>query len=80
MLSLNLVVLFGELIFIFFLKGGIVIGSVRCKDFREREGRFRVVYNLVKFGIINLCVIGGDGSFIGVDIFRFEWSDLLSDF
>lgn len=56
-----------------------MIGSARCKDFREREGRLRAAYNLVKRGITNLCVIGGDGSLTGADTFRSEWSDLLSD-
>lgn len=60
-------------------KGGTVIGSARCKDFREREGRLRAAHNLVKRGITNLCVIGGDGSLTGADTFRSEWSDLLSD-
>lgn len=60
-------------------KGGTVIGSARCKDFREREGRLRAAYNLVKRGITNLCVIGGDGSLTGADTFRSEWSDLLGD-
>uniref|UniRef100_A0A9L0RZY5 ATP-dependent 6-phosphofructokinase n=1 Tax=Equus caballus TaxID=9796 RepID=A0A9L0RZY5_HORSE len=59
--------------------GGTVIGSARCKDFREREGRLRAAHNLVKLGITNLCVIGGDGSLTGADTFRSEWSDLLSD-
>lgn len=61
------------------LKGGTVIGSARCKDFREREGRLRAAHNLVKRGITNLCVIGGDGSLTGADTFRSEWSDLLND-
>lgn len=56
-----------------------MIGSARCKDFREREGRLRAAHNLVKRGITNLCVIGGDGSLTGADTFRSEWSDLLSD-
>lgn len=59
--------------------GGTVIGSARCKDFREREGRLRAAHNLVKRGITNLCVIGGDGSLTGADTFRSEWSDLLND-
>ncbi|XP_060268660.1 ATP-dependent 6-phosphofructokinase, muscle type isoform X5 [Ovis aries] len=59
--------------------GGTVIGSARCKDFREREGRLRAAHNLVKRGITNLCVIGGDGSLTGADTFRSEWGDLLSD-
>nr|KAF6374911.1 phosphofructokinase, muscle [Pipistrellus kuhlii] len=59
--------------------GGTVIGSARCKDFREREGRLRAAHNLVKRGITNLCVIGGDGSLTGADTFRSEWSGLLND-
>ncbi len=61
------------------LKGGTVIGSARCKDFQTREGRLKAAFNLVKLGITNLCVIGGDGSLTGANIFRTEWSDLLKD-
>lgn len=35
--------------------------------------------NLVKLGITNLCVIGGDGSLTGANQFRTEWSGLLVD-
>lgn len=61
------------------MKGGTVIGSARCMDFQAREGRLKAAYNLVKLGITNLCVIGGDGSLTGANIFRTEWSDLLKD-
>ncbi|XP_061470698.1 ATP-dependent 6-phosphofructokinase, muscle type isoform X1 [Rhineura floridana] len=59
--------------------GGTVIGSARCKDFRSREGRLKAARNLVKRGITNLCVIGGDGSLTGADTFRAEWTSLLQD-
>uniref|UniRef100_A0A8B9J5I0 6-phosphofructokinase type A n=1 Tax=Astyanax mexicanus TaxID=7994 RepID=A0A8B9J5I0_ASTMX len=59
--------------------GGTVIGSARCKDFQTREGRIKAAYNLVKRGITNLCVIGGDGSLTGANLFRTEWSGLLGD-
>ncbi|XP_040008559.1 phosphofructokinase, muscle a [Xiphias gladius] len=59
--------------------GGTVIGSARCKDFRTREGRMMAARNLVKLGITNLCVIGGDGSLTGANQFRTEWSTLLVD-
>ncbi|KAF4800230.1 hypothetical protein TURU_046802 [Turdus rufiventris] len=59
--------------------GGTVIGSARCQDFRTREGRLRAARNLVKRGITNLCVIGGDGSLTGADTFRAEWGGLLAD-
>uniref|UniRef100_A0AAR2K4U6 ATP-dependent 6-phosphofructokinase n=1 Tax=Pygocentrus nattereri TaxID=42514 RepID=A0AAR2K4U6_PYGNA len=57
--------------------GGTVIGSARCKDFRTKEGRTKAACNLVKLGITNLCVIGGDGSLTGANEFRSEWSELL---
>ncbi|XP_038608543.1 ATP-dependent 6-phosphofructokinase, muscle type isoform X1 [Tachyglossus aculeatus] len=59
--------------------GGTVIGSARCQDFRTRQGRLQAAANLVKRGITNLCVIGGDGSLTGADTFRAEWSGLLAD-
>lgn len=59
--------------------GGTVIGSARCQDFRTKEGRTKAAYNLVKLGITNLCVIGGDGSLTGANQFRSEWSELLAN-
>uniref|UniRef100_A0A7N8X1V2 ATP-dependent 6-phosphofructokinase n=1 Tax=Mastacembelus armatus TaxID=205130 RepID=A0A7N8X1V2_9TELE len=59
--------------------GGTVIGSARCKDFRTKEGRAKAACNLVKLGITNLCVIGGDGSLTGANQFRTEWSELLAE-
>ncbi|XP_060944166.1 ATP-dependent 6-phosphofructokinase, liver type [Limanda limanda] len=60
-------------------QGGTVIGSARCKVFTTREGRVAAAYNLVKKGITNLCVCGGDGSLTGANIFRSEWSSLLEE-
>ncbi|CAL9697670.1 unnamed protein product [Knipowitschia caucasica] len=59
--------------------GGTVIGSARCKEFRSHEGRLKAAHNLVQRGITNLCVIGGDGSLTGANLFREEWSGLLSE-
>uniref|UniRef100_A0A671QCD3 6-phosphofructokinase n=1 Tax=Sinocyclocheilus anshuiensis TaxID=1608454 RepID=A0A671QCD3_9TELE len=59
--------------------GGTVIGSARCKAFTTREGRLAAAFNLVKRGISNLCVCGGDGSLTGANIFRSEWSGLLDE-
>ncbi|XP_008305887.1 ATP-dependent 6-phosphofructokinase, platelet type isoform X4 [Cynoglossus semilaevis] len=59
--------------------GGTVIGSARCKDFRTHEGRLKAAHNLVQYGITNLCVIGGDGSLTGANLFREEWSGLLGE-
>ncbi|XP_077205268.1 ATP-dependent 6-phosphofructokinase, liver type isoform X1 [Paroedura picta] len=59
--------------------GGTIIGSARCKAFTTREGRLKAAYNLVQHGITNLCVIGGDGSLTGANIFRTEWGGLLEE-
>ncbi|XP_034415549.1 ATP-dependent 6-phosphofructokinase, platelet type isoform X2 [Cyclopterus lumpus] len=59
--------------------GGTVIGSARCKEFRSHEGRLKAALNLVQQGITNLCVIGGDGSLTGANLFREEWSGLLAE-
>ncbi|XP_034562227.1 ATP-dependent 6-phosphofructokinase, platelet type isoform X3 [Notolabrus celidotus] len=59
--------------------GGTVIGSARCKEFRSHEGRLKAAHNLVQQGITNLCVIGGDGSLTGANLFREEWSGLLGE-
>ncbi|CAB1353753.1 unnamed protein product, partial [Coregonus sp. 'balchen'] len=59
--------------------GGTVIGSARCMDFKEKWGRLKAACNLVKLGITNLCVIGGDGSLTGANQFRTEWRELLAD-
>uniref|UniRef100_A0A3B4X9W5 6-phosphofructokinase n=1 Tax=Seriola lalandi dorsalis TaxID=1841481 RepID=A0A3B4X9W5_SERLL len=59
--------------------GGTVIGSARCKEFRTHEGRLKAAHNLVLRSITNLCVIGGDGSLTGANLFREEWSSLLDE-
>ncbi|XP_062335366.1 ATP-dependent 6-phosphofructokinase, platelet type isoform X7 [Osmerus eperlanus] len=59
--------------------GGTVIGSARCKEFRTHEGRLKAAHHLVQRGITNLCVIGGDGSLTGANLFREEWSGLLGE-
>ncbi|XP_077517814.1 ATP-dependent 6-phosphofructokinase isoform X2 [Amblyomma americanum] len=60
-------------------KGGTVIGSARCSDFRKREGRLKAAKNLIDHGITNLVVIGGDGSLTGANLFRQEWTSLLDE-
>uniref|UniRef100_A0A2K5YLD7 ATP-dependent 6-phosphofructokinase n=2 Tax=Mandrillus leucophaeus TaxID=9568 RepID=A0A2K5YLD7_MANLE len=59
--------------------GGTIIGSARCQAFRTREGRLKAACNLLQRGITNLCVIGGDGSLTGANLFRKEWSGLLEE-
>lgn len=60
-------------------RGGTVIGSARCSDFRQREGRLKAAKNLIQKGITNLVIIGGDGSLTGANLFRQEWSSLLDE-
>lgn len=60
-------------------KGGTVIGTARCKEFRERSGRLRAAKNLLERSIDNLVVIGGDGSLSGADELRAEWPSLVKE-
>ena len=60
-------------------KGGTIIGTFRSKDFREYDGRKRAAANLLEHGIDRLIVIGGDGSLSGLDQFRAEWTQILTD-
>lgn len=60
-------------------RGGTVIGSARCAEFRTREGRRQAARNLLELEIDRLIVIGGDGSLTGANIFRQEWPELLAE-
>ncbi len=57
--------------------GGTTLGTARCPEFRELEGRRIAVRNLVDAGVHHLAVIGGDGSLTGAMVLREEWSDHL---
>ncbi|MCA9996751.1 MAG: 6-phosphofructokinase [Anaerolineales bacterium] len=60
-------------------QGGTDIGSARCDEFRERNGRLQAARNLITHDIDRLVVIGGDGSLTGANIFRQEWPGLLAE-
>lgn len=60
-------------------RGGTEIGTVRCQEFRTRDGRRKAALNLIRHKINNLVVIGGDGSLTGANIFRQEWKSLLQE-
>ncbi len=60
-------------------RGGTVIGTARCDEFRTREGRKKAAKNLVEHGIDGLIIIGGDGSLTGGSIFRTEWPELIAE-
>lgn len=59
--------------------GGTMIGSARCQEFRERDGRRQAANNLVQNGIEALVIIGGDGSLTGAHILQQEWTGLLAE-
>jgi len=45
--------------------GGTILRTARCQEFKEEEVIIKSADNLLKRGIKNLIVIGGDGSFRG---------------
>lgn len=47
--------------------GGTILRSARCLEFKERDVLMKAADNLLSKGIQNLIVIGGDGSFRGVE-------------
>lgn len=47
--------------------GGTILRTSRCPEFKEKEVMLQGVNNLLKRGIDNLIVIGGNGSFHGVE-------------
>ena len=55
-------------------KGGTILKSARCLEFRTPEGRKSAYENLIKNNIDGLVVVGGDGSFTGAMIFQREFS------
>jgi len=46
-------------------RGGTILYSARCEEFKTKEGQLKGVEQLKKFGIDGLVVIGGDGSYRG---------------
>jgi 6-phosphofructokinase 1 len=63
----------------FLLEGGTLIGTARCKEFMQREGRRTAAKNMIIKGIDALVICGGDGSLTGADKFRAEWPSLLAE-
>ncbi|MCJ7839745.1 6-phosphofructokinase [Lederbergia sp. NSJ-179] len=46
-------------------RGGTILRSARCEEFKTKEGQLKGVEQLKKFDIDGLVVIGGDGSYRG---------------
>lgn len=59
--------------------GGTNIGTARCMEFKEREGRLLGAQHLIEAGVDALIVCGGDGSLTGADLFRSEWPSLVAE-
>ena len=60
-------------------EGGTNIGTARCLEFRQREGRLLGAQHLIEAGVDALIVCGGDGSLTGADLFRSEWPSLIKE-
>ncbi|MFB9733494.1 6-phosphofructokinase [Ornithinimicrobium kibberense] len=60
-------------------RGGTVLGSARCPEFRERSGLRAAALHLTRHGIDRLVVIGGDGSLRGAEELRQEWPSLQAE-
>jgi len=58
-------------------KGGTIIGTARCPEFRAADGRLQAARNLVAFDIDGIVVIGGDGSLEGANLLHEEWPTLV---
>ncbi|WP_343486638.1 6-phosphofructokinase [Allomuricauda sp. d1] len=54
-------------------KGGTVLKSARCEEFRTREGRQKAHEQLTEHHIDAFVVIGGNGSFAGAQLFNEEY-------
>ena len=55
-------------------RGGTILKTARCNEFKTPEGRKQAYDNLVKHGIDSLVVIGGDGSLSGARVFAEEYN------
>ena len=49
-------------------RGGTILRTARCEEFKTEEGRKKAANVLRVFGIDGLVVIGGDGSFTGAQL------------
>ena len=54
-------------------RGGTILRTARCQEFRTHEGREKAYNNMKKHGIDALVVIGGDGTLTGAWQFAREF-------
>lgn len=57
-------------------RGGTVLKTSRCEEFKTVEGRVKAYANLKKEGIDCLIGLGGDGTFTGLEVFNKEYPEL----
>ena len=55
-------------------RGGTMLKTARCEAFKTPEGRKKAYENLKAADIDGVVVIGGDGSFMGANIFNEEYN------
>ena len=55
-------------------RGGTMLKTARCDEFKTPEGRKKAYENLKAAEIDGVVVIGGDGSFMGANIFNEEYN------
>ena len=46
-------------------RGGTILHTARCSDFKTEEGQLKAIQQLNKLGIEGIVIIGGDGSYRG---------------
>lgn len=54
-------------------RGGTILKTARCMEFKTTEGRQIAYNNLKEIGVNGVIVIGGDGTFTGARIFNEEF-------
>jgi 6-phosphofructokinase 1 len=54
-------------------KGGTILKTARCEEFKTPEGRKKAYHNLKAADIDGVVVIGGDGTFTGARLFNEEF-------
>ncbi|MCK4792216.1 MAG: 6-phosphofructokinase [Desulfobacteraceae bacterium] len=54
-------------------RGGTILRSARCMEFKTEDGRQQAADNLTSLGLDTLLVIGGDGSLRGADLLSQQW-------
>lgn len=55
------------------LRGGTILKTARCEEFKSTEGRQKAYDSLVAFDIDAVVAIGGNGTYTGADFFTKEF-------